>query len=118
MRKVWDIVADEQHYHIDVDWDVTMSGSGWIVVNGVEVSRWGWGVKWPGVSHDFVIGARSARVTQSFFGFEIAVEGVPVESARRTNGFRPVTVAAGLIAAVFVLLVVGIALLIMATLGR
>ena len=114
MRKVWDIDVDGRRRRIDVDWDTTMSGAGVVRVDDVVRESWGWGVKWTGVSHDFVIDSAPARVTQSWFGFDLAVNGREVEGATRVRGISPVTAKALPVAIAIVAVVVATMLVVAA----
>ena len=112
LTKRWSVLVDNQPHDVVVSWNVTSTGGGMIVVDGVEQSRWLVGVKWPGVEKRLVVGGRRARAVQHTFGdFGLEVEGasvsapvqIPPSEAARRLGWLGLVVLVGPVVGVVVL---------------
>lgn len=91
MRKVWEIDLDGQRHRIDVAWDVQLSGGGRIVLDGVIADTWWIGVKFPGVSRQFMVGRQRAQVRTRWMDFDLYLGSarVPDQQLVEIGGNQP-----------------------------
>jgi hypothetical protein len=83
VRKIWNITVDGRQHEVDVSLDLTLSGGGRIVLDGVVVESWSFGVKGPGTVRSFIVGTSIARITQGLFDFDLHIDGVEIPQPRQ-----------------------------------
>ena len=82
MVKAWRIVLDGVERRLEVSWDTLGSGAGRFCLDGSEVGRWGWGIKWPGVKRSTTVSGHTLTVVQRLRDFDLLVDGCPAVGAR------------------------------------
>lgn len=108
MRKIWSVSVDGKTHGIDVDWDILMTGSGRVLVDGEVARQWGFGTKWPGVSKAFRVGNKVGTVTQSWFDFDLSIEETTIPRPLTLRGHASQAAIFAVLMIAFLILALGL----------